>query len=443
MNKELTEGNIIKGMVRFSVPYLIACFLQTFYGLADLFITGQFNGSASITAVSVGSQVMHMLTVMIVGLAMGATVSISRQVGAGNKTAVSKSIGNTVTLFLISSVAATFLLLLLIDPILGALSTPEEALAETRVYLTICFAGIPFITAYNVISSIFRGLGDTKHPMYYVAVAGVINVVLDYILIGPFHMGAKGAALATVISQAISVILAFFALKKQNVELDVKSSDLKFEPKTVRFILAVGVPIALQDGLIQISFLIITAIANSRGVDAAAAVGIVEKIIGFLFLVPSAMLSTVSALSAQNAGAGKHERSREVLKFGVAICVGFGMVVFIICQFISPQIVSLFVNNNGRVAQLGGQYLKAYSLDCAFAGIHFCFSGFFSAYGKSLYSFVHNIISIVTVRVPGAYLASVLFPATLYPMGLAAPLGSLLSAVICVILFRSGRNYWK
>ena len=249
MNKELTEGTIIKGMVRFSVPYLIACFLQTFYGLADLFITGQFNGSASITAVSVGSQVMHMLTVMIVGLAMGATVSISRQVGAGNKTAVSKSIGNTVTLFLISSVAATFLLLLLIDPILGALSTPEEALAETRVYLTICFAGIPFITAYNVISSIFRGLGDTKHPMYYVAVAGVINVVLDYILIGPFHMGAKGAALATVISQAISVILAFFALKKQNVELDVKSSDLKFEPKTVRFILAVGVPIALQDGL--------------------------------------------------------------------------------------------------------------------------------------------------------------------------------------------------
>ena len=197
--------------------------------------------------------------------------------------------------------------------------------------------------------------------MYYVAVAGVINVVLDYVLIGPFCMGAKGAALATVISQAISVILAFFSLKKQSTELDVKSSDLKFEPKTIRFILSVGVPIALQDGLIQISFLIITAIANSRGVDVAAAVGIVEKIIGFLFLVPSAMLSTVSALSAQNAGAGKHDRSREVLKFGVMMCVGFGMVVFIICQFISPQIVSLFVNNNGRVAQLGGQYLKAYS----------------------------------------------------------------------------------
>ena len=198
----------------------------------------------------------------------------------------------------------------------------------------------------------------------------------------------------------------------------------------------IGVPVAFQEGLIQVSFLVITAIANSRGVNVAAAVGIVEKIISFLFLVPSSMLSTVSAVTAQNAGAGKHDRGRLALRYGISVCVSVGFVVFLICQFASEGIVGLFVVNEPEVVRLGGQYLRSYSIDCAVAGIQFCFSGYFSAYGKSQYSFLHNIISIATVRIPGAWFASVLFPATLYPMGLAAPMGSLLSSVICVFLYR-------
>ena len=201
-------------------------------------------------------------------------------------------------------------------------------------------------------------------------------------------------------------------------------------------LLGIGVPVAFQEGLIQVSFLVITAIANSRGVNVAAAVGIVEKIISFLFLVPSSMLSTVSAVAAQNAGAGLHERGKRALRYGITVCVSVGLVIFVICQFAAEAIVGRFVVNEPEVVRLGGQYLRSYSLDCAIAGIQFCFSGYFSAYGKSQYSFIHNIISIALVRIPGAYLASILYPQTLYPMGLAAPMGSLLSSVICLFLYK-------
>lgn len=431
---DLTRGNLLRAMIRFSVPYLIACFLQSFYGMADLFITGQFNGAAPVTAVAVGSQVMHMLTVVIVGLAMGTTVSISRSIGEGREDRAGLYIGNSVTLFAVFSVLAMAALMLLVGPILGVLSTPPEALPQARDYLVICFAGVPFITAYNVVSGIFRGMGDTTRPMVFVAIAGVLNIALDYLLIGPLDMGAAGAALATVISQVFSVVLAVLSLSKRGLRLT--RGTLLPQGPTLGRLLQIGFPIACQEGLIQVSFLIITAIANGRGVDVAAAVGIVEKVISFLFLVPSAMLSTVSAFAAQNAGAGRHDRGRRALYYGMAVCAAFGFFVFAVCQVAAAGIVGLFAATEPEVIRLGAQYLRSYSLDCILAGIHFCYSGYFSAYGKSLYSFVHNIISVAAVRVPGTYAASVLFPWTLYPMGLAAPAGSLLSVLICAVLYR-------
>lgn len=436
MQKDLTRGNLFGKMMQFAVPYLIACFLQTFYGMADLFITGQFNGAAAVSAVAVGSQVMHMLTVVIVGLAMGTTVCISRSVGAGSKRQVAGFIGNSAVLFTGFAAVLTVVLLLSTGGILKLLAVPEEALLQARQYLIICFIGVPFITAYNVVSSIFRGLGDTKSPMVFVAIAGLINVGFDYILIGPMGMGAAGAAIATVGSQAFSVVIALLFLLREKDSLQVTRRDFRPDGQYMGQLLGIGVPVAFQEGLIQVSFLVITAIANSRGVDVAAAVGIVEKIISFLFLVPSSMLSTVSAVTAQNAGAGLHERGKKALRYGITVCVAVGAVVFVICQFAADGIVSLFVVNEPEVVRLGGQYLRSYSVDCAIAGIQFCFSGYFSAYGRSQYSFIHNIISIALVRIPGAYLASVLYPQTLYPMGLAAPMGSLLSSVICLFLYK-------
>ena len=446
MEKNLTTGSVLKNIIIFSLPYLLSYFLQTLYGMADLFIIGQFEGVASTTAVSIGSQVMHMLIVMIVGLAMGTTVSIAQAVGAGKRKQAAQSIGNTIILFMSLSIILTIALLLFVQPIVSAMSTPKEAVHGTLAYLTICFIGIPFITAYNIISSIFRGMGDSKSPMYFIAIACAANIVLDYLFMGTMHLGPAGAALGTTLSQAISVVVALVVVWKRK-SIILKRNDFQPRRLIMNQLLKIGIPIALQDGLIQIVFIVITVIANMRGLNDAAAVGIVEKVISFLFLIPSSMLSTVSALGAQNIGAGKPKRAIQTLQYAVSIAVSFGILVAITIQFTAEPIITLFTDENtpggAEVIRLGSQYLRGYIWDCIFAGIHFCFSGYFCACGRAILSFIHNILAIILVRIPGAYLTSQLFPTTLLPMGLATAAGSLLSVLICLIVFRIIRRKAK
>ena len=438
MEKNLTTGSVFKSVILFSLPYLLSYFLQTLYGMADLFIVGQFDGVASTTAVSIGSQFMHMLTVMIVGLAMGTTVSIAQAVGAGNRKQAAQNIGNTITLFMIVSVVLTVVLLCLVHPIVVAMSTPKKAVNGTVAYLTISFIGIPFITAYNIISSIFRGMGDSKSPMYFIAVACVVNIVLDYLFMGVLDFGSAGAALGTTISQAVSVAVSLLViLKRKSIVLE--RQNFKLKRVVMGKILKIGVPIAFQDGLIQVAFIVITIIANQRGLNDAAAVGIVEKVMSFLFLIPSSMLSTVSALGAQNFGASKPKRAIQTLRYAVLLAVGFGILASVTIQFTAESIIALFTDantiNGAKVVRFGGQYLRGYIWDSIFAGIHFSFSGYFCACGKSGLSFLHNIISIILVRIPGVYLTSKIFSETLFPMGLATAAGSLLSVLICLIAF--------
>ncbi|EFB75914.1 MATE family efflux transporter [Subdoligranulum variabile] len=434
MEKNLTTGSVLRNVLYFSLPYLLSYFLQTLYGMADLFIIGQFEGAASTTAVSVGSQVMHMITVMIVGLAMGSTVSIGRFIGAGDHKRVTAVIGNTVSLFMAISLALMAILLALVRPIVAIMSTPEEAVSGTVAYLTICFIGIPCITAYNIISSVFRGLGDSKSPMYFIAVACAANIALDYLFIGVLGLGPAGAALGTTLSQAISVVVSLAVILKRETGIRLRREDLRPKRGVLQQVLKIGLPVALQDGFIQIAFIVITIIANRRGLNDAAAVGIVEKVISFLFLVPSSMLSTVSALGAQNIGAGKHDRAARTLQYAILIAAGFGFCISILMQWIAEPVVSLFTTDP-VVIVAGGQYIRGYIWDCLFAGIHFSFSGYFCAYGRSEISFLHNICAILLMRVPGVYLMSVLFPDTLFPMGIATVCGSLLSVLICVVAF--------
>ena len=434
MERDLTHGSIGRNILRFSLPYFLSYFLQTLYGMADLFIIGQFDSVSGTTAVSIGSQVMHMITVMIVGIAMGTTVMIGKSVGAKLKKETSKIIGNTITLFLGISIVLTCILLFFVNPIVDIMSTPTQAVAGTRAYLMICFAGIPLITAYNIISSIFRGLGDSKSPMYFIAMACAANIGLDYLFIGLLGLDAAGAALGTTIAQAISVVVSMVVILKRKGGIRLEKSDFRPKRMTMKNILKVGVPVCLQDGFIQVSFVVITIFANQRGLTDAAAVGIVEKIISILFLVPSSMMSTISALVAQNIGAGKHDRAKLTLKYVLMITVTYGLIMTIIVQFVSVPLVGLFTND-GAVAVSGAGYLRSYASDCIFAGIHFCLSGYFYAYGLSVISFIHNSISIVCARIPLSYYASVHFKDTLFPMGCAAPAGSLISVVICVGVF--------
>lgn len=434
MEKNLTTGSVFKTLLGFSLPFLLSYFLQTLYGMADLFIIGQFNGVESTTAVSIGSQVMHMLTVMIVGLAMGATVMIGQAVGAGEKEKASLAVGNTATLFFVLSLAATAVLLAAVQPIVNVMSTPEEAVEGTAAYLTICFLGIPFITAYNIISSIFRGMGDSRSPMCFVAVACAVNIGLDYLFIGGLGLGAAGAALGTTIAQTVSVITALLVIRGRRTGLVLTKKVFKPHRETMGRILRIGFPIAMQDGFIQISFIVITIIANRRGLNDAAAVGIVEKIIGILFLVPSSILQSVSALAAQNVGAGKHDRARRTLFYASLLSFLWGLLAVAVMQWDAETFVGLFAED-AAVLKLGGQYMRGYVWDAALAGIHFCFSGYFCAYGLSGISFIHNSISIVCVRIPFAYLASKYFADTLFPMGLASTAGSGISVLICIGVF--------
>jgi len=434
MERNLTSGSVAKSMLVFALPYLLSYFLQTLYGMADLFITGQFYGVDSITAVSNGSQIMHMITVIIVGLAMGTTVIVGRYVGGDRMDDAADTIGNTVTMFLVLSILTTGVLLFFRQPIVYLLGTPKEAIAGSIAYLTITFLGIPFITAYNIISSIYRGLGDSKTPMYFIGIACAFNIVLDYVFIGYLHLGATGAALGTTISQTFSVVIAVLSIRKKKSGISLRKKHFIPKRQVLGRILKIGVPVAVQDGCIQVAFIIITIIANHRGLNDAAAVGIVEKIITAIFIVPSSMLATISTLSAQNIGANKHDRAAKILRLGTMTTAGYGVLATVIVLCCGNQIIGLFTAD-ARVILLGTQYISSYIFDSILAGIHFCFTGYFCAYGKSYIGFIHNILAIAVVRLPASYLFSKWYPDTLFQMGLAAPLGSLLSVIICVIVY--------
>lgn len=435
MEIDATRGSVWKTMGRFALPYLCSYFLQTLYGMADLFIIGQFEGAASITAVSIGSQVLHMVTVMLVGLAMGTTVTIAQAVGGGKREQAAWATGNTLTLFLGCSLVLAALLTCLAQPIAVLMHTPAEAIPGTVDYLVICFLGIPFITAYNIISAIFRGLGNSRSPMVFIAIACAVNIFLDYLFMGVFHMGPAGAALGTTLSQAVSVAISVFMIRWYHLGISLRKEHLEPRREVIRKLLRIGVPIALQDGFIQVAFLVITVIANERGITDAAAVGIVEKIISFVFLVPSSLLSTVSALGAQNIGAHKPERARAILQDALKAAAAFGIFMILVMQPAAPYFVGAFTREPAVICA-GAPYLRGYIVDVLFAGFHFSFSGFFCAWGRSEFSFIHNVISIVLARIPLVYAASKAFPDTLLPMGLATAGGSLVSVGICLVLYR-------
>lgn len=432
--KDLTEGNVVRNIMSFSLPYMLAYFLQILYGLADLFVIGKYCGVDATTAVSNGAQVMYMITAVLIGLAMGTTVLTAQSMGAKDEKRIRLIIGNTISLFMVIAIILMFVLLSLRGQIVNIMDTPVEAVQGMEDYLTVCFIGIPFIIAYNIIASIFRGLGDSKSPMYFVAIACLTNILLDFVFIGFLDFGSVGAAMGTTLSQLISVILAMISIRRHHGLLDIKRSDLRLRKDVVKHILMIGMPIAMQDGFIQISFLAITVIANGRGLVDAASVGIVEKFIGLVFIVPSAMLASVSSIAAQNIGAGKLTRAISTMRSAMIITTIYGFVCAVTLQFIPELAVGIFTDDAQVLAQ-GSDYLRGYVWDCIFAGIHFCFSGFFTACGYSIISFVHNSISIVTARIPLAWLFSNLYPTTLYPMGLATCAGSVVSCIICVVFF--------
>ncbi len=429
-----TEGGILSSLIRFALPVLLALFLQAMYGAVDLLVVGKFGEATDISAVSTGSQIMHTVTVIITGLTMGVTVLIGQKIGEKEYREAGRAVGSGICLFGAVALGLTVLMLALATPMSVLMHAPEEALSKTALYVQICSAGMIFIVAYNVLGGIFRGIGDSRMPLITVAIACALNIAGDLILVAVFHMGVAGAALATVSAQGVSVILSFLIIRKRQLPFAIKKKDVRFNGKCIRRILFLGIPIALQDLLVSISFLVILAIVNSLGVIASAGVGVAEKLCAFIMLVSSAYMQSMSAFVAQNIGASREDRARKALLYGVISSVGVGLLMAYLSFFHGDGMALIFASD-GEVISAAAEYLKAYAIDCMLTAFLFCFVGYFNGCGKTFFVMVQGIAGAFCVRIPVSYIMSHAAGGSLFYIGLATPASTVVQILLCIGYF--------
>ena len=435
--QNFTEGQILSPLIRFALPVLMALFLQTMYGAVDLLVVGQFGGEIAdvyVSAVSTGSQVMQTVTIVITGLAMGLTVFVGMKIGAGQKEEAGKIIGSGIGLFGVLAVVLTVAMVLTAPFLARVMHAPVEAFAETVTYIVICSAGAVFIIAYNLVGSIFRGIGDSKMPLITVAVACVLNIGGDLLFVAVFHLGAAGAAIATIFAQTVSVTLSLVIIRKRDLPFTFSVKSIRLKGIYIKEILKLGIPIAFQDLLVSISFLAIIAIVNSLGLTESAGVGVAEKMCGFLMLVPSAYMQSMSAFVAQNMGAGKPERARKALWCGIASSLAAGIVMGYFTFFHGDLLAGIFARDK-EIIIAAADYLKAYAIDCLLASFLFCFIGYFNGCSNTTFVMFQGIIGAFGVRLPVSWIMSRQSTVSLFHIGLATPASTMLQIILCGIYF--------
>ncbi|MBQ6856054.1 MAG: MATE family efflux transporter, partial [Lachnospiraceae bacterium] len=386
------------------------------------------------SAVSTGSQIMHSITTVITGLAMGLTVLVGQRIGEKRPELAGAAIGNGICLFGAMAVALTIVMVFGSEVAATIMHAPEEAFSQTVDYIRICSAGTIFIVAYNLLGSIFRGIGDSKMPLITVAIACVINIAGDLLFVAVCHMGAAGAALATVLAQAVSVVLSLLIIRRRPLPFTFGLKDIRFGRNNIVKILGIGTPIALQEFLVGISFLVIIAIVNSMGVIASAGVGVAEKLCGFVMLVPSSFMQAMSAFVAQNMGARKPERAKKALFYGIGSSLLAGFVLFYVAFFHGDLLSAIFAKDLEVIAA-SADYLKAYAIDCLFTAFLFCFMGYFNGCEKTFFVMLQGIVGAFGVRIPVAWFMSKQAGVTLFRLGLATPCSTIVQIAFCVVYF--------
>ena len=435
--QNFTTGKIFSPLIRFALPVLLALFLQAMYGAIDLLIVGQFGGDQAdvfVSAVSTGSQIMMTLTFVINGLAMGLTVYVGEKIGAGKRTEAGEIIGSGISMFAILSLILTVVMVCASSALAKLMHAPAEAFDNTVWYVAICSAGTLFIVAYNLVGSIFRGIGDSKIPLLTVALACVLNILGDLLLVAVFGLGAVGAAIATIFAQAMSVVLSMFIIRKRQLPFDFSRKDIRPNAAHIRPILRLGVPIALQDLLVSISFLVILAIVNDIGLDESAGVGVAEKVCAFSMLIPSAFMQSMSAFVAQNIGAMQYTRAKKALWYGIASSLLVGILIGYVTFFHGHIFASLFAKDAAIIAP-AAEYLKAYAIDCIFTAFLFCFIGYFNGCGNTTFVMLQGIIGGICVRLPVSWAMSKVEPVSLFRIGLATPVSSIVQILLCAVFF--------
>jgi putative MATE family efflux protein len=432
--QQLLQGNILKSLISFAFPVLLALFLQAMYGAADLIIVGQFADTYEQSGVASGSQLLNMITMVITGLTMGVTVFVGECIGAGKAEKAARGVGAGIAVFALLAVVITALMVPFSDHLAAFMHAPAAAFSQTSDYVRICGIGTVFIIAYNVIGAVFRGIGDSKTPLLTVAIACVINIFGDLLLVAVLDLGAAGAAIATVSAQAISVICSFYFIRKRELPFVFFKKYIRFDIACLKKILLVGVPIALQELLVQFSFLFIQMVVNTMGVMESAAVGVAEKVCVFLMLVASAYMQSICAFVAQNNGAGKFERSRKALLYGIQTALIAGCMMGSVAFFFGDLLSAVF-SGQTQVILCAHDYLKAYAIDCVLTAILFCFIGYFNGCGKTVFVMMQGVFGAFFVRIPVVYLMSRMDGASLFHIGLGTPISSAAQIVMCIIAY--------
>lgn len=430
---DFTQGSIIGKLVPFMMPILGSLVLQAMYGAVDLIIVGHFGTTAGLSGVSTGSNVLNLVTFVVNGLAMGVTVLIGRYLGEKKPEKIGGLLGGTIALFASIALVMCIIMVLFARPIAILMQSPEEAVTLTTQYIRICGAGIFFVIAYNIISSVFRGLGDSKSPLLFVAIACCVNIVLDLVFVAGFRMNVVGAALATIIAQAVSVVLSLVIMKRRTFPFVIRKGDIRFGPE-VRRIVTVGFPIALQEFLTQISFMALVAFINRLGLEASSGYGVASKVVNFIMLIPSSLMQSMASFVSQNVGAGKEKRAKQAMFTGMGIGVVIGVFVCLLVYFFGDVISSIFTTDEAVIAK-SWEYLKGIAPEAVVTAISFSFIGYFNGHQKTLFVMLQGLAQTFIVRLPMSYYMSIQPDASLTNIGLAAPCATCFGIVINIVYF--------
>ena len=440
---DFTQGSILKKLCRFMLPVLGALILQAAYGAVDLLVVGRFGSTSGLSAVSTGSQVLNLVTFVVTQLAMGVTVLIARYIGEKREKEIGAVLGGAAVVFTILAGCLFVLLVLFARPISVLMQAPQEALALTASYVRICGCGILFIVAYNVLSAVFRGLGDSRSPLLFVLVACLVNVAGDLVLVAGLHLDAAGAALATVLAQAVSVVCALAILRRKKLPFTFRKSDVRLNEQCRRF-LAIGLPLALQEFLTQLSFLALCAFVNRLGLAASSGYGVASKIVGFVMLVPSALMQSMASFVAQNIGAGNAKRAKKSMLTGIAVGVAFGIVMFALVLRQGDVLAGLF-STDAEVVRRGFEYLRGFAPETIVTAVLFSMIGYFNGSNQTLWVMIQGLIQTLLVRLPLAYYMSIQPNASLTKIGMSAPVATVVGIVLNIgfFLYLNRRNAAK
>lgn len=430
---DFTQGSILKKLCRFMLPVLGALILQAAYGAVDLLVVGRFGSTSGLSAVSTGSQVLNLVTFVVTQLAMGVTVLIARYIGEKREKEIGAVLGGAAVVFTILAGCLFVLLVLFARPISVLMQAPQEALALTASYVRICGCGILFIVAYNVLSAVFRGLGDSRSPLLFVLVACLVNVAGDLVLVAGLRLDAAGAALATVLAQAVSVGCALAILRRKKLPFTFRKSDVRLNEQCRRF-LAIGLPLALQEFLTQLSFLALCAFVNRLGLAASSGYGVASKIVSFVMLVPSALMQSMASFVAQNIGAGNVKRAKKSMFTGIAVGVAFGIVMFALVLRKGDVLAGLF-STDAEVVRRGFEYLRGFAPETIVTAVLFSMVGYFNGSNQTLWVMIQGLIQTLLVRLPLAYYMSIQPNASLTKIGMSAPVATVVGIALNIGCF--------